>query len=62
VSLSVGVGGNPPELSDVIQESWQCPLPLGDDIFDWIKRKYKESSSFELGTFNLSILSTLFQE
>jgi hypothetical protein len=62
VSLSVGVRDEYPELSDVIQESWQCPLPLDDDIFDWIKREYKESRGFELGTFNPSILSTLFQE
>lgn len=62
VSLSFGFRGEYPELSDVIQESWQCPLPLDDDIFDWIERKYKESRGFELGTFNPSILSTLFQD
>jgi hypothetical protein len=50
------------ELSDVIQEPWQCPLPLDDDIFNWIERKYKESRDFEVNIFNSSIFSTLFQK
>jgi hypothetical protein len=53
---------NYPELCDVIKVSRQCPKPLDTDILEWIEREYKESRGFELGTFNPSILSTLFQE
>ena len=36
--------------------------PLVADILKWIKYKYTSSRGFELGTFNPSILPTLFQE
>ena len=35
---------------------------LSESILQWIEREYKSSRGFELGTFNPSILPTLFQE
>jgi Dynamin central region/Dynamin family len=50
------------ELSDVIQDPWSCPFPQTDDIFDWIDSAYRMSRGFEMGTFNPSLLSILFQQ
>ena len=36
--------------------------PLLESILEWIEREYKSSRGFELGSFNPSILLTLFQE
>lgn len=51
-----------PELSNVIHGPWRCPTPQSDEIFDWIESVYLESRGFELGTFNPSLLSIIFQE
>lgn len=51
-----------PELSDVLPSPYQCTLPQSQDILVWIDRTYRSSRGFELGTFDPSILTTLFQE
>ncbi len=51
-----------PELSDIIQPPWRCPVPLADNIFDWIESEYKTSRGFELGTFDPCLLPIIFQE
>ncbi len=51
-----------PELIEVLPSLSRCPLPRSEDISAWIKREYESSRGFELGTFNPSILPTLFQE
>ena len=51
-----------PELSDVLPSLSTRPLPKSDDMLAWIEREYKSSRGFELGTFNPSLLPTLFQE
>lgn len=51
-----------PELSNVIQGPWRCPAPRCDDILDWIGSTYRRSRGFELGTFDPSLLSIVFQQ
>lgn len=51
-----------PELSDVLPGSCTLPWPESQDILVWIDRSYRASRGFELGTFDPSILTTLFQE
>lgn len=51
-----------PELSEVIQGPWRCPAPRCDDILDWIGSTYRKSRGFELGTFDPSLLSIVFQQ
>ena len=51
-----------PELMNILPAALApCP-PLSESILEWIEREYKSSRGFELGTFNPSILPTLFQE
>ena len=51
-----------PELMNVLPTVSTCSPPLAVDILKWIEREYTSSRGFELGTFNPSILPTLFQE
>jgi len=51
-----------PELSDVLREPCKNSWPESQDILEWIERAYRSSRGFELGTFDPSILTTLFQE
>ncbi len=51
-----------PELLNVLPTVSETPPPLSENILKWIEREYKSSRGFELGTFNPSILPTLFQE
>ena len=51
-----------PELMNVLPTVSICSPPLAADILKWIEREYTSSRGFELGTFNPSILPTLFQE
>ena len=50
-----------PELTNVLPSPCACPWPRSQDIMVWIEREYKSSRGFELGTFDPSILPTLFQ-
>ena len=51
-----------PELMNILP-AVSTPSPsLPESILEWIEREYKSSRGFELGTFNPSILPTLFQE
>ena len=49
-----------PELISILPAVLTSRPPLSESILEWIKREYKSSRGFELGTFNLSILPTLF--
>ncbi len=51
-----------PELINVVPTISTSPPPPSEEIMEWIEREYKSSRGFELGTFNPSILPTLFQE
>ena len=51
-----------PELTDILPNVSDSVSPPSDNIIEWIEREYKSSRGFELGTFNPSILPTLFQE
>jgi hypothetical protein len=51
-----------PELCDVLPSPCKIPWPQSQDILVWIERAYRSSRGFELGTFDPSILTTLFQE
>jgi hypothetical protein len=55
-------GDEYPELSDVLPEPCKNPCPESQEILVWIERAYRASRGFELGTFDPSILTTLFQE
>ena len=50
------------ELLNVLSTTSNCSLPLLENTMGWIEREYKSLRGFELGTFNSSILLTLFQE
>lgn len=50
------------ELSDIVQYPRRPPSPRSEDILVWIEREYKSFMGFELGTFDPSILPTLFRE
>ena len=49
------------ELFSVLPTTSDTSLPQLEDILGWIEREYKSSRGFELGSFNPSILPTLFQ-
>ncbi|KAL8663077.1 MAG: hypothetical protein Q9168_008154 [Polycauliona sp. 1 TL-2023] len=51
-----------PELMNILPAVSTPRPPLSESILEWIEREYKSSRGFELGTFNPSILPTLFQE
>ncbi|KAI9834030.1 MAG: hypothetical protein M1826_005935 [Phylliscum demangeonii] len=51
-----------PELSELLGEAYNCPLPLEDDPMVWIAAEFHASRGFEIGTFNPAILSTLWKE
>ncbi|KAL9629648.1 MAG: hypothetical protein Q9164_006789 [Protoblastenia rupestris] len=51
-----------PELISILPTVSTPRPPLSESILEWIEREYKSSRGFELGTFNPSILPTLFQE
>ncbi|KAI9810024.1 MAG: hypothetical protein M1827_006722 [Pycnora praestabilis] len=51
-----------PELMDILPTVSTSPPQISTGILKWIEREYKSSRGFELGTFNPSILRTLFQE
>lgn len=54
--------GEYPELSDVLPDPCKNLWLESQDILEWIERAYRSSRGFELGTFDPSILTTLFQE
>lgn len=51
-----------PELLGVLPTTSNSSLTQDEDILQWIESEYKSSRGFELGSFNPSILPTLFQE
>ena len=51
-----------PKLSDVLPSPCEFTRPQSQDILLWIELAYRSSRGFELGTFDPSILTTLFQE
>ncbi|KAI9706563.1 MAG: hypothetical protein M1836_003570 [Candelina mexicana] len=51
-----------PELINILPTASTSPPYLSMDILSWIECEYKSFRGFELGTFNPSILPTLFQE
>jgi hypothetical protein len=61
-ATQVDIDDEYPELSDVLLGPSKLPWPQSQDILVWIERAYRSSRGFELGTFDPSILTTLFQE
>ena len=51
-----------PELMSILPTTSDSSLSQVEGILGWIEREYKSSRGFELGSFNPSILPTLFQE
>ncbi|KAI1458589.1 interferon-induced GTP-binding protein Mx2 [Annulohypoxylon moriforme] len=52
-----------PELSNIIlTDEYECPEPLEGPILDHVIKVYESSRGPEIGTFNGSILATVFEE
>ncbi|KAI1079138.1 hypothetical protein F5B20DRAFT_545096 [Whalleya microplaca] len=51
------------ELSDItVEDEYECPEPMKGPIIDHVKEVFQANRGPEVGTFNGSILATLFEE
>ena len=50
------------DLEDIAQESSLIPLPRSSGIKQWLEEVYKSSRGFELGTFDASLLPTIWRK
>jgi hypothetical protein len=46
-----------PDIEDLTQKSILLPKPLHGNILGWLKKVYRQSRGFELGTFDASLLA-----
>ncbi|KAL1885821.1 hypothetical protein Plec18167_001317 [Paecilomyces lecythidis] len=53
-----------PDLQDILplEEGGSLCRPRDDDIYGWIKKQYRSSRGFEIGTFNCTLLSTIMKQ
>lgn len=50
------------ELEDVLQEGCETPEPSAAPIMEWLEQVYNSFRGFELGSFDASLLSTVWRK
>lgn len=51
-----------PELDDILHDDCKVPAPKPTGIIPWLDKVYKGSRGFELGTFDASILPSIWKK
>ncbi|KAJ5718248.1 Dynamin [Penicillium malachiteum] len=51
-----------PDIQEILEDPTSVPAPRSFGIHTWIDQAYSNSRGFEIGTFNPTIVSTLFRE
>ena len=61
-SYRVRLLGPEPDLDDILHDDCQVPAPKRTGIIPWLDNVYKSSRGFELGTFDASLLRSIWKK